>query len=423
MANSLLRGAYSVLGLALSILVVPVFLLSSRGRARLAERFGSWNLELDDCIWFHGASFGEVNGVIPIMRRIKASANCPSLLTSTSVSGLEKGAAVTDHQRLLPFDNPLWLGRALKAVRPRCLIIAETEIWPALLEYVSSRGIPVFIVNARISDYSWPRYLRLKFLIAPLLKIPRAIFAASPRAKSRLEILGASPALVTISGNTKYEAAAVELPEGEASKLRERLFMNSDALLVLGSLRPGEEKVWFPAIRKALDTAKRINFLVAPRHKEKFQYFKEGLTEVGIAYQSWREVSAGLAQRDNGRVLILDTLGELSRMYAVCQAAFIGGTLCDYGGHNPFEPAPYGAALAIGPFTSTISDEVELLKSKEALIALRDGGDIEKLLDRLDRSDPELVAVGMRSKEVWQSFSGSSAQIAEEIMRGVAANA
>jgi 3-deoxy-D-manno-octulosonic-acid transferase len=149
------RGIYLTLGFVGSLAALPLFLLHPRGRQRIWERYGRWNLSQSGVIWFHGASVGEILGLIPIIQkwRERHPAHC-ILVTATSATGLERAACCAHHTRLLPFDHPFWIRRALKNMRIEAFVFGETELWPALLEELQRRAVPLILVNGRLSEFS-----------------------------------------------------------------------------------------------------------------------------------------------------------------------------------------------------------------------------------------------------------------------------
>ncbi len=412
-ADGFMRLAYSAITTIASLPVGLLFSLHPRGRIRLRERYGQWDLCLTDCVWLHGASMGEVRGLVPVIRKLRARfPNMPLLVTATSPTGLE---VVRDmdgvEARLLPFDAPVWMGKIFQSIKPKALVISETEMWPNLIYEAGQRNIPLLLVNARISDYSFPWYRRAKFILRPLLEACSVILATSIKSQERWVALGAPATNVRVSGNSKYDDSAAEMPPEEVRAFRAAFFDNQDPVLVLGSLRPGEEKWWFPAISQVLAQGRKFNTVVAPRHQEKFDYFARALDDHGIAFR--RRSSAGRGCS----VVLLDTVGELGRVYSFSSLAYVGGTLLDYGGHNPLEPAVYGAGIVIGPCCRNIVDIVEQLEMARGCFRVKSVQELPEILRRLTDGDPLIVEVGRRAHEVWLKQHGA----ADEIVKYIAA--
>jgi len=407
---------YDVLILFLSLLVTPLFLISRRGRTRLRERFGFWSLDLNDVIWFHGASLGEIVGLLPVIAQAKKKyPTYKILVTATSVTGLERAARIADQVRLLPFDSSLWLWIALRRVKLRALVISETEIWPSLIRYVAKRNVSVYLINARISDFSVKRYQLLKSYLGFLFQNLKKILTISEESKMRLIDLGASPEQLLVTGNSKYDFPPAMIDKVEIEKSRKKLFNNSNPILVLGSIRPKEEDVWFPAIKTLKEKGAEFNIIVAPRHEEKFIYFEEKLKNFQFKFEKWSKIKNSIADREVGDVLLLDTMGDLSWVYSGADLAFVGATLVDLGGHNPLEPAAYGAVVCIGPYIKNIRDVVSVLKSEDGIIEVHNISDAERALEAMLAKNQDFLLKGIKAKDVWKKNFGASHRIIEAL--------
>jgi len=196
-------------------------------------------------------------------------------------------------------------------------------------------------------------------------------------------------------------------------------------VLVLGSLRPGEERYWFPGLA-AFRGGAPLNVVVAPRHQERFEYFAERLSAHGLAFRR-RSGAAGSEFSSDPRqlapdVVLLDTLGELERVYSFADAAFIGGSLVPgFGGHNPLEAAAYGVCVAMGPHCENVDDLIESLRERGGYIPLRTAEDAGALIARLSAGDAGLAAVGRQGREVWRLNSGAADRImaaVDEVIAG-----
>ena len=398
---------YLLLMAPLSLMAAPILLLFPRGRRRFGERYGGWGGLGGEFVWFHGASVGEVRGLLPIMRRCRAEAPGVKILcTAASPTGLDVAAEVADVVRLLPLDHPWWIRRAIRSLNIRAFVFGETELWPALILELHRRGIPQVLVNGRVSAYSIRWYRALRPLLRTLLERLEVIFAGSEGDAERFRQIGAPADRVRVAGNAKYDLAPSVPPE-RIEAIRREYFVRPLPVLVLGSLRPGEEEVWFRSLSGELRA--RMNVVIAPRHEERFDYFAARLREFDIPFQR-RSAGAPAAQ-----VLLLDTYGELERVYAIARAAFIGGTIVDWGGHNPVEAAAYGVAIAAGEYTGNIEDVVEALTGADAFIPLRDSGAARALAERVAGEDRALVAMGERARAAVAPFIGASERIMQAV--------
>ena len=413
----MLEGIYRVGMLVGPFAALPAFWASARGRRKLSERFGAWEppaIGQERPLWFHGASFGEVNGLLPIIRALgKLEEHLPVLLSATSVTGLDVGGRVAQSIRLLPFDHPLWIKRALAKVSPRAFIFGETEVWPMLLDELTKRCVPCVLVNGRISDRAFPRYMRWKSFLEPRLKRLARICVSGEEARERFMALGAEAHQIVITGNAKYDLTPALTDRVAIQLFREQFFPDDRPVIVLGSLRPGEEQEWFPVLRSILEEHPRLGVIVAPRHKERFSFFSEQLAAHRISFRRRSDFTTRNASNES--VILLDTLGELASVYSFADAGFVGGTLRDFGGHNPLEPAAHGAAVVLGPYFQNAGEVVARLRSERAVFELSDQESLRRLLLLIIGRDPSISEVRARGLEVWKSMQGATERVVAEI--------
>jgi 3-deoxy-D-manno-octulosonic-acid transferase len=394
-------------------------LTSKRGRARYGERFGRWSIVEGTPWWFHGASVGEVQGLIPLLKRMREELPTERiLLTGTSVTGLERGAPLVDDTRLIPLDSHPLVARALKNVSPARFIISETELWPELISQVQSSGVPVSIVNGRISDYTFAWYRRLRSLFGALIEGCATICVPDTEQEARFLSMGARPSSVLVTGHTKYDSEPRCGAGDQREALRQRFFPGVDArtaVLVLGSLRPQEESWWLDACQRVWGAGGYLRVILVPRHLERVEHFTHELERRKIPFEQWSN-RARSAPEAQPRVLVLDTMGLLEEAYAAGDLAFIGATLVDIGGHNPLEPAMYGVPVCVGPYTSVIRTIVDEMEAAGGVIRVSSAADISTLVDRLVRRDDTLKLAGEAGKRVWARHRGAAKRVFDRIV-------
>jgi 3-deoxy-D-manno-octulosonic-acid transferase len=416
---TILEQIYKMLMGPTSLVVSPLFLLSPRGRMRFFERFGSWGSLPGELSWFHGASLGEVKGLLPLVRTLTPHLE-GTLLTATSAPALHLAGDDVSLTRLLPFDSRWWLSRALARSRIRLFVSTETELWPTLTYMLSQNGVPLYHVNARISEYTFPRYYKVRRLIVDVLHRYKRIYVSDEASMDRFSGLGVASDILTLVGNTKYDAVPKFSYPFSREPMRRKWWKatdvsDNDIVVTLGSLRPGEEEHWFPAIVKLLRRYPRLKVVVAPRHNEKIDYFKDALTRFGLSYALLSQVLTS-SNSVSSPILLLDISGYLEDAYALSSLAFIGATLVDIGGHNPLEACAYGTPVVVGPHHSVIKEVVQRLVSARVCTVVTGCNDIERLVELAHRNDGSEVEVRQRTRDTWLSFQGVAKKIVDDIV-------
>ncbi|MDZ4786998.1 MAG: glycosyltransferase N-terminal domain-containing protein [bacterium] len=388
------------------------FLLIPRGRKYLKERLGFWGLETSQAIvWFHGSSLGELRGILPILLEIKKNyPELKSLVTTTTQSGREFLEGKCDFPRMLPLDIGIFYAHAISNINVKILIVSETEIWPALLWFVKERNIKSVLINGRISDSSWPTYKRFRWFFRDLLSSFERICAADQISKERFLDLGFNANQIILTGNSKYDFDPIVKDTLLRKKLKESFFSTNQLIVSLGSLRPGEESIWFPAIKEILAKFNgRIGVIIAPRHPEKFQFFAEALNSYQMPFTKWSKIQDLLDKKN--QIILLDTLGELEKCYSFSDLAFIGGSIGNYGGHNPLEAAAYGVALCMGPSIFSVREIVKELKANSGLLDVNNVEQAKSVLRKLLEEPTEIIKIGQQSKIVFESFKGAKDKV------------
>jgi 3-deoxy-D-manno-octulosonic-acid transferase len=415
--HQLILTIYESLTFILAFILAPFFLLKQRGRRRIGERFGLWRMPVSEVIWIHAASLGEIAGIVTVIEQLKSKfPESKILVTSTSITGLEKIRDIVDFHKLLPFDSRFFLNVALRRVKITALIISETELWPALINNIYYRKAPIYLINARISDYTIKRYAFFRYLFKHVLSQFKLIMPATVEAKKRLLLLGAQEDKIVITGNSKYDFQPVVYNPEELRNLKLRLFSNNQPVLVLGSIRPEEEKVWFPAIRESLSSGALFNVVVAPRHKEKFTYFANVLKDYNFKFQYWSELKNNEKAINSTNVILLDTLGDLAGVYAIADLVFIGASLVDIGGHNPIEAAAYGIVICMGPSVRNVREIVSELKTNDAFIEVKTVEDAQNAIRRMLTNEASFSIMKQNAKKVWEYNFGASEKVVKNIV-------
>lgn len=393
---------------ALALAAAGPFLLLRRGRhyrASIGGRLGRRGSApaappAGSPLWLHAVSVGEVGVAVTLARRLPP--DLPLLVTTVTPTGQQRARAALGERATvayLPFELGFAVEAFFRRYAPGALVLVEGDYWPLVLRAAQRRGLPVAVVNGRVSDRSFPRLALCRPLLGPLFD-PVARFGVQTAVdRERLVALGVAPERVAVTGNLKFETAEPPaLPELAA---RCQALAGGRALLLAGSTMPGEEEAALAAFARV--GAERALLVLAPRHPERWEAVARLLAErlPGSARRS--------ALPDDGRppALLLDSLGELASVYRLATAAFIGGTLVPTGGHNPLEAARFGVPIAVGPSMENFREIAEAFDRAAAWQRVRDAGELAAAWDGWVGDPASGTAVGERGRALLEANRGA----------------
>jgi len=360
---TVIRRLYTAaLGVGLAV-AAPAYLAKAARRGTgvaLRERLGRLPdsvvaaLRGRRAVWVHAVSVGEVTAAAPLLREIKA--RHPTLclfvttVTATGRQTVIERVPQADATAYFPLDFPRVAERVLRLVEPRAFLCVETELWPNFLFALARRGIPAFLVNARLTERSARRYAWARRLFQPALAGVVGFGAQTAADAERLAAIGADPGRIVITGNLKFDQGTEDADMPSAARRAGLGLGPEERLWVAGSTHPGEETHLVRAYLRLRQRDPRLVLLLAPRHLDRLDKVEAMVREEG-AEPVRRSASAGPVLGSTPRVVLLDTLGELASLYAEAEVAFVGGTLAPVGGHNLLEPAARGKPVVFGPHT------------------------------------------------------------------------
>jgi len=372
---------YSVLSVVALVIASP-FLAYQAVRHRkyvrsLRQRLGylplSFNIDGDESIWIHAVSVGETLTARALLGELKA--RYPGLklfLSTTTMTGHEVARALTDLDGVFyfPLDWGFTVRRTLDVVRPRLFIMMETEIWPMLLRECRERGVATMLVNGRISKRSFARYAIVRRFFRRVLDDVERFCMQSEEAARRIVALGADPARVVVTGSLKFDSLDWPGvgPHGQSRDRVLRYFRLSPGrpVVIAASTLRGEDQAALEAFRRVQARWPDALLIVAPRHPERFEEVTRLAAEEG--FRVVRRTSLPVDQSPDADVVVLDTIGELARLYQIASVVFVGGSLVDAGGHNILEPAMFGKAIVFGPHMHNFAEiSAEFLRGSAAV--------------------------------------------------------
>lgn len=369
-------------------------------------------------IWLHAVSVGEVLAVSRLVSELDSAFPQFRLFVSTTTrtgQDLARQRLGADRVFYCPLDVPWAVRACLNSLKPRILILAETEFWPNILSGCFRRRIPVAVVNARVSDRSWPRYRRLQSLWRPILSRLARVLAQGVTDAERLRELGCLPDRVSIAGNLKFDVRAAV--EADATRLLKK-FAAGVRIVVAGSTLEGEEAALLQAWPQLLAADTQLALVLAPRHPERFAAVAALLDQSGVSWirrSDWQSQTVdALGPVRPGQIILLDTIGELASVYSLAAVAFVGGSIVPAGGHNPLEPAQFGVPIVMGPHYTNFRAITEDLLTRAAL-KIAQPGDLAATLINLLKDRAAAEAMGMRARKVFEQQAGATARCVEAI--------
>jgi 3-deoxy-D-manno-octulosonic-acid transferase len=419
--SSLYNSLYSAALAAGMVLSLPywLFQIACHGKYRkgIGERLGRVPSRLrlpaeeESTIWIHAVSVGEVLAVAGLLEELQRHLPQHKIFISTTTDtgqSLARKRFGDDHVFYFPMDFAFAIRAYLRALRPQVVVIAETEFWPNFIRLTHASGARIAVVNARISDRSWPNYRRFRGLLRRVLVNVDLFLAQAQEDATRLEGIGAPADRVLVTGNLKFD---IPLPIAPAivENLRKSITASgAGPVLVCGSTVDGEESLLLKAFENLLVQHPRAVMILAPRHPERFPAVAELLEQMSISFCRRSSWNGGALQ---GKIFLLDTIGELAAMYALADIAFVGGSLVPRGGHNIIEPAQHGVATVVGNHTENFRDIVNLFQSRNA-VRIVGPAELPLVFLELLANDEERRGLGKRAAETTQSQIGATARTA-----------
>ena len=418
----LLYSALLALGL---LLTSPYWLVQmlrlGKYRAGLAERFGRVPRRIlrDDqrpTIWIHAVSVGEVLAISGLAAELRRSMPHRVVISTTTHTGQKLALDRFGDQDVFyfPLDFGFCIRPYVRALRPGLVVIAETEFWPNFLRTVRTSGARVAVVNARISDRSFPRYRSWRGLLSRVLRYVDLFLAQSEEDARRLREIGAPADRVRVSGNLKFDVKPPEETAFVSLARRNIGHQRISPVLVAGSTVEGEESIILEAFQRVIRDYPKAMLILAPRHKERFKAVADLLQNSQLRYQSYSVLVEGKGDIQLGSVLLLDTLGELASVYALADVAFVGGSLVPRGGHNILEPAYWGVATVVGPHTENFRDIIGIFRQADAVRVAQTERLAEVLLELLQNDDMRR-ALGQRARKVVEEQMGATERTLEAL--------
>ena len=405
-------------------LVTPLLLLRllARGRRsqphrrRWPERFGFFDAPgLAGSLWVHAVSVGEVNAAEPLITALQRRyPNAPLVITTVTPTGAARVRQLFGDSAFhvyLPYDLPFAVRRFMNRIRPRLALIVETEIWPNLYFACHRRGIPLMIVNARLSTRSMRGYKPLRVLASSALACVDLIAAQSRTDAARYRLLGADSQKVWVSGNMKFDMPIPVGAVAEGAAMRSHWGVRRPVWMA-ASTHEGEELPLLEAHLKVLRRLPDALLLLAPRHPERFRLVEHTVRSLGfkVATRSVEGVPSAIHQ-----VFVIDAMGQLMPFFAASDVAFVGGSLVPIGGHNLLEPAALSVPVLVGPHTFNFEEITRSLLEQGGAELVPDVERLGPAVLRLLLDDARRARMGEAAQQVFERERGAVQRVMQLI--------
>jgi 3-deoxy-D-manno-octulosonic-acid transferase len=429
-----MRSLYNILFAFFFCASAPFYFLKMWRRGNwqrgFRQRFGRFDSKIKQALsnrqvlWIHAVSVGEVNVCTQLIRalepRVPNLKVVVSTTTSTGMARLLRELPSHIEKIYYPIDHRKCVQRALSLIHPAAVVLIEAEIWPNFIWRLRDRRIPLFLVNARLSDRSYRGYKRLGFLFRELFGSITGTGAQNDADAARLRELGCRPEAVHVVGSMKFDAAQLgeRRPLDVSAMLRQLGVAEGARLLVGGSTHAGEEALLADQFLRLRKRYPDLFLVLVPRHFERGKQVGRELSARGLSFIYRNQVTAA-TQFKPGEIqcLLVNTTGELPFFYEQATVVFIGKSLCGQGGQNPIEPAALGKAIVFGPNMQNFAAIAEAFLKQRGAVQVRDAAGLERTLEELFGDEPGRAALGQNALRVVRENRGAIERTVELIVK------
>jgi 3-deoxy-D-manno-octulosonic-acid transferase len=412
-----MRTLYNILFWLSFLLSAPYYFVRMRRRGNwmdgFTERFAKYDPSLKQAltnrhvVWLHAVSVGEVNLCTQLIRVLEPRVpNVKFVVSTTTTTGMgefRRRLPTRVSKIYYPIDRRKYVSRALAVINPQAIVLVESEIWPNFIWRAKNLGIPLFLANARLSDRSYPRYKRYKFLFRPLFASFDGVGAQSEADAVRLREVGCRPEAIRVVGSLKFDAAKLDerRPLDVPAVLRQ-LGVPPDALVLLGgSTHDGEEKILADLAQRLRVRFPKLFLILVPRHFERCHDLAHKLREQGVKLAMRSDLS-NQTHYQEGQIecLLVNTTGELRFFYEHADVVFVGKSLTAIGGQNPIEPGALGKAMVFGPNMQNFADVARSFLARDAAVQVRNPDLLEAAVTELLANKERRAELGRNALQV-----------------------
>ena len=431
------RLLYNILFLVFFVITAPYYFvrMSRRGnwRAGFGQRFGQYDNKIKQSItnrnilWMHAVSVGEMNVCLQLIRALEPRLpNLKIMVSTTTTTGmgeLQKRMPPHIGKIYYPIDRRKYVNRAIQTIHPDAIVLVESEIWPNFVWRAKALGKPLFLVNARLSDRSFPRYKRFGFLFRGLFGSFTAVGAQNADDANKLRELGCELEAVQVIGNLKFDAVRIDGKRTlDVPAMLAQLGVAPDALLlVAGSTHDGEEQILAEQFLRLQQRFPKLFLILVPRHFERAHDVGRQLAKLGVKFVYRTEIgSAARSPSPALQCLLVDSTGELKYFYEQATVVFVGKSISAKGGQNPIEPAAFGRPVVFGPNMQNFADVVRILLAGNGVIQVNSTAQLEATFADLLGNEARRLELGRNGQRVVQENQGATTRTVEMILQKMA---
>lgn len=422
---------YNILLYLSALILVPYYIIRGirYGKARrgIRERLGLFSAELlsavkeRDVIWVHAVSVGETRAALPLLKALrKEYPDALLLLSNVTETGRKVATNLkeVDQYIFFPFDLSWIVKKALNAIKPKMIVLVETEIWPNFVLEAKKQQIPLVLVNGRISDRSFPRYRMAGKIFVPILDSISDFCMQSEQDSRRIRRLGAASGRVQVTGNLKFDMQAPDIDSAEVLSLKERYKLPEDAVVwVAGSTHEGEDTLLAEVYLRLRTVCKNLFLVLVPRHPERCKQVFDDLAKQNIPAILRSELESINKTFAPGDVMIVDTVGEMLKLYAVSDLVFVGGSLVPTGGHNILEASLMKKPVLYGPHMQNFKEIARLVRAAHAGLQVQDADDLYLQMKILLENPSEAERIGDNGNHLLHANQGATQKTLAVISR------
>ncbi len=423
---------YNTLFTIVYLALLPHFIIRMKRRGgywtHFAQRFGKYNehdrarLKEARRIWVHAVSVGEVGIALKFIEKWRERHPEERFVLSITTSTGNQIARDTLDERdvviYFPVDTPLVIRTVVRMIHPKAYFMVESEFWPNLIRHLNRQQIPIALINGRISDRSFPRYMKLRFFTRRIMPLLDTFCMQSELDRERITALGAPKERVHVLQSAKYEVA-VRFPKGEADarSVLDGIGMTPDTtLLMAGSTWPGEDHIMAECYQRLKPVYPHLRLLLVPRHFEKADSVAANLDRLGLSYLRKTQLGESNEPCD---ILILDTTGEMANYYAHADLIFIGKSLCETGGQNIIEPALHGKPILVGPNMQNFAQVMRDMLGAKAIVQVANADELGKQVETLLANPDRGREIGTHAAALVQRNAGALTRTVEMLSHQV----